>query len=153
MHPLELKIPPLGLVGLIAVLMWGLAWLFSPVYLPAGFRTLAILLCALAGLGFALGGVLAFRRAGTTVDPMSPGKSSALVTDGVYRVSRNPMYVGFVFALIAWGLVLSAPWAMVGPVLFVLYMNRYQILPEERILLKRFGADYAEYKGRVRRWL
>ena len=63
------------------------------------------------------------------------------------------MYVGMLFALVAWAIFLSSVWALLGPVAFVLYINRFQIEPEERVLTAMFGADYAKYKSAVRRWL
>ena len=84
---------------------------------------------------------------------MKPEAASSLVTGGIYRVTRNPMYVGLLFVLVAWAAFLWAPWAMLGPILFVTYMNRFQIRPEERTLMRTFGDDYARYKIAVRRWL
>lgn len=84
---------------------------------------------------------------------MQPGKASALVTGSVYRLSRNPMYVGLALLLAAWAVYLSMLWPFLGPVLFVLYMNRFQIGPEERVMRGKFGEDYAAYAARVRRWL
>jgi protein-S-isoprenylcysteine O-methyltransferase Ste14 len=87
------------------------------------------------------------------VDPTNPEKSTSVVTGGIYRFSRNPMYLGFLLVLAGLAAYLSTPVTLAGPVLFLLYMNRFQILPEERILTKRFGADYENYLRRVRRWL
>lgn len=98
-------------------------------------------------------GVVSFRRAKTTVNPTNPSATSSLVTCGVYRFSRNPMYLGFLFFIlgdIAW---LANPLVLFGWPAFVLYMNRFQIAPEESALTKRFGAEYTTYAGRVRRWL
>ena len=63
------------------------------------------------------------------------------------------MYVGLLVLLFAWAVFLSSAWALLGPVVFVLYMNRFQIAPEERVLSGMFGTDYSAYKSRVRRWL
>lgn len=108
---------------------------------------------AIAGVAFDLLGLLAFRAARTTTNPFKPERASALVTGGVYRVTRNPMYVGLALLLSAWAIWLSAllPWA--GPVLFVLYITRFQIRPEERVLRDIFGDAYSRYADRVRRWL
>ena len=80
-------------------------------------------------------------------------RGHTLVTTGIYRFTRNPMYVGLFFVLLAWAVFLSSAWALVGPVAFMQYINRFQIVPEERVLATMFGATYAEYKARVRRWL
>ena len=84
---------------------------------------------------------------------MKPEGTSSLVTSGIYRFTRNPMYVGLLFVLIAWAVFLSTPWLVIGPFVFVLYMNRFQIEPEERVLFRLFGTAFATYKGAVRRWL
>jgi protein-S-isoprenylcysteine O-methyltransferase Ste14 len=108
---------------------------------------------ALAGGCISLAGVVSFRRAKTTVNPLKPEKASSLVTGGIYKVTRNPMYLGLVLVLLAWAVFLSSAWALAGPVAFVLYMNRFQIEPEERVMGTMFGDNYSEYKARVRRWL
>ena len=119
--------------------------------LPA--RGLATTISALAGLAI---GTIAFfqvRRAGTTVNPRKPHEASALVTSGVYRFSRNPMYLADVLLLAAWAAWLASAAALIGLPLFIVYLNRYQIELEERALQARFGAAYAAYRATVRRWL
>ncbi|MCJ0764233.1 methyltransferase family protein [Variovorax terrae] len=153
MDRLELKIPP-PLVALLLALAMGWAARHLP-SVPLGFevRLGAALAVALIGAVFSVGGAMAFRRAHTTVNPLEPRKASALVTSGVYRVTRNPMYVGLLFVLIAWSVWLASPLVLAGPLVFVPYITRFQIRPEERVLAELFGADYAGYLRRVRRWL
>ncbi|QDL38364.1 methyltransferase family protein [Rhodoferax sediminis] len=153
MQALELKIPPPVVTALAAAAMWGIAVLAPLVDVPAALRVPAAVVLALMGAAFDLSGVVAFRRGQTTVNPMKPDKAAALVCSGVYRLTRNPMYVGLVFVLVAWAVYLSCAWALLGPVAFVLYMNRFQIQPEERALSKLFGSRYEDYKSGVRRWL
>jgi protein-S-isoprenylcysteine O-methyltransferase Ste14 len=150
---LELRIPP-PVVGLIvAGGMWIVAHLSAVLQLPNFVRlSLAVMLGAI-GVAVAMGGVMSFRRAQTTVSPLKPETSAALVTTGVYSFTRNPMYLGMALALFAWAVYLSSSWALLGPVLFVLYITRFQIVPEERVLDRLFGAPFAAYKKRVRRWL
>ena len=113
----------------------------------------------LAGLVMAFGVALnllpklAFRRVGTTVNPLRPATSSMLVTHGVYRYTRNPMYLGMALGLVAVAVYLASVLALAGPLVFVHYMNRLQIGPEEAALEARFGSAFADYKRRVRRWL
>jgi protein-S-isoprenylcysteine O-methyltransferase Ste14 len=76
-----------------------------------------------------------------------------LVTTGIYHHTRNPMYVGLLLVLLGWVSFLCSVIALLGLVAFVIYITRFQIVPEERVLLAKFGADYAEYLARVRRWL
>jgi protein-S-isoprenylcysteine O-methyltransferase Ste14 len=106
-----------------------------------------------AGGFVALAGVHAFRQNRTTVNPLTPEQSSSLVTSGVYRFSRNPMYLGFLLALAGWCVYLGN-WAsaLLLPV-FVACINRFQIAPEERALRAQFGPRFTMYASTVRRWL
>jgi protein-S-isoprenylcysteine O-methyltransferase Ste14 len=150
---LELKVPPPVVLVLAAGAMWAIARVAPPLEVPTSIRWLTAGAIALAGFALNLAGIVAFRRAKTTVNPMRPENASSLVDSGVYRVSRNPMYAGLLVVLVAWAVFLSSAWALLGPVLFVFYMNRFQIEPEERVLSAMFGARYADYKAQVRRWL
>lgn len=150
---LELKVPPPLVAVLTAGAMWAIARVAPILEVPTLIRAVASGTIALAGVALILAGIVSFRRAKTTVNPMRPETSSSLVSSGVYRVSRNPMYAGLLIVLFAWAIYLSSAWALAGPVLFVLYMNRFQIAPEERVLSEMFGTRYAGYKAGVRRWL
>jgi len=97
--------------------------------------------------------VLGFRRANTTVNPLKPEASTALVTGGVFRWTRNPMYLAMLLLLIAWACIVSNWAALAMLPLFVAYLNRFQIRPEERALQARFGAEFESYRRKVRRWL
>jgi protein-S-isoprenylcysteine O-methyltransferase Ste14 len=153
MNWLELKIPP-PVVGLvIGVAMWFLAALGPGFALPDTARFWLALAIAGVGLGFDMSGLIAFVRRHTTVNPLKPANASALVTGGVYRITRNPMYLGMACLLTAWAIWLGALWPWLGPVAFVLYITRFQIRPEERVLTTLFGEAYTGYTRRVRRWL
>jgi len=153
MQTLELKIPPVVLVALFALVMWLVSQLVPALALPMRWRLLLAGIFSIAGIAVALSGVLAFRRANTTVDPRVPQQSSSLVIRGIYRYSRNPMYVGFLLLLLAWVCFLMNMAALALLPLFIWYMNRFQITPEEHHLLQKFGADYQAYIKQVRRWL
>ncbi len=153
MTSLETKIPPPVVALLFAIAMWGLAKVTPLMSLPANFRITVAGLTALGGLAFSLAGMLAFRSAETTINPLKPQTASTLVTTGVYRLTRNPMYVGLLLVLVSWATYLSSAWAFFGPVAFVLYITRFQILPEEQALIGLFGQEFDEYRRRVRRWL
>ena len=84
---------------------------------------------------------------------MAPQKASALVTSGVYRITRNPMYLGMLLVLAGWGVWLGNAAAFVGLPLFVAVLNLLQIAPEERVLRERFGDAFTRYAARVRRWI
>jgi protein-S-isoprenylcysteine O-methyltransferase Ste14 len=152
MSSLELRVPPPVVALLVAAAMWGVVFLVPPSSVLS-FRVTVALGLAVVALAFSVSGVLAFGRAKTTKNPMKPEAASSLVVTGVYRVTRNPMYVGLAFLLMAWAVFLWSAWALVGPLAFVAYISRFQIAPEERVLAQLFGAEYAAYKARVRRWL
>jgi protein-S-isoprenylcysteine O-methyltransferase Ste14 len=153
MPTLEKKIPPPVVGALVAAAMWSVSALGPQLSIASAPRNSAIAILVLAGLAFDLLGLLAFRASRTTVNPLKPERTSALVTDGVYRVTRNPMYVGMALLLLAWAVHLSALLPFAGPVVFAFYITRFQIQPEERVLLGLFGDRYSAYAARVRRWL
>lgn len=152
-HALDLKIPPPVAAVLMAGAMWGISSFAPLLEMPPSMRRSTALALALAGAAFSLAGVVSFRRARTTVNPTKPEKTSSLVCSGVYRVTRNPMYLGLLLVLAAWAVFLSSAWALLGPLAFLLYIDRFQIAPEERVLSALFGPAYTAYKSRVRRWL
>lgn len=153
MQALELKVPPPVCALLVAAAMWGLSFLAQPLAVPVAIRVGVAVALAVAGAAFSLAGVIAFRRARTTVNPMKPQAASSLVRSGVYRITRNPMYVGLLLVLLAWAVFLSSAWALLGPLAFAAWIGRFQIAPEERALSALFGAEYSAYKAEVRRWL
>jgi protein-S-isoprenylcysteine O-methyltransferase Ste14 len=108
---------------------------------------------AIAGVIMSVSGVASFKRAGTSVNPLKPGSSSSLVCSGVYGFTRNPMYLGFLLMLVSWSIVLSNVLAFLVIPFFILYLNRFQIEPEELVLAARFGQEFVLYPTRVRRWL
>ena len=108
---------------------------------------------ATAGFLLILAAAARFRRQNTTMNPTRPDATSALLVAGIYRLSRNPMYLGALLVLAGWAIHLSHPLAFLFLPVFVAYMNRFQIAPEERLLAAKFGADYEAYKCTVRRWL
>lgn len=153
MRWLEHKIPPPVVALLIAVGMWAVAGAIASVDIPSVVRYTTAGLLALAGGAFDVAGLLAFRQARTTINPLKPDEASALVVSGVYRITRNPMYVGMAFLLAAWAIYLASFWLLAGPLLFVLYITYWQILPEERVLSAKFGAAFDAYRAATRRWL
>src|SRR5690606_30584051 len=134
-----LKLPPLLVVVLVGAAMAGLSAALPALDFALSARgPIALALMALGALA-AAAGVLAFRRARTTVDPTRPDAASTLVSGGIYRHTRNPMYLGFLLALAGWAVWLANVAACLGLPIFVLWMNRLQIGPEERALAQRFG--------------
>lgn len=153
MSKLELRIPPLALAAAFAGASAALSAWWPLVRFPfPGHRVLGVAL-VVAGAVVAALGVVEFRRVRTTVNPMAQERATAVVSSGIYRWSRNPMYLGFALALAglaAWGASLAG---VVLVPLFCAYMNRFQIAPEERALLQNFGPAFAAYMDRVRRWI
>jgi len=151
--PLELRIPPVAVVIIAGAAMWFSARLTPALQLsiPAAGGLAASLV--LAGFVVAILGVREFRKARTTVDPRSPEKAESLVTAGIFRYSRNPMYLGLLCVLLGWAVFLSNWLAFLFVPVFLAYMNRFQIRPEERHMLHRFGEAYGRYRAAVRRWL
>lgn len=150
---LRLKIPPVIVMLVFSSLMWIAAEplpQFTHSYSVSAYLACATLVCAVA---VALAGVVAFRRARTTVDPTRPEAATSIVRSGVYRINRNPMYLGFLLVLVSLAMWLCNAIATSGPILFLLYMNALQIKPEEQALHAKFGAAYDEYVNSVRRWL
>ena len=153
MRVLELKVPPLAVGALLAALIWLVSRLvpgFNFVF--PGWEFLALTL-AIAGAMFFVAGVASFRRAITTINPMKPESSSSLVLSGIYKFSRNPMYLGFLVVLFGWAVFLSNALSFIFLPAFIYYMNRFQIEPEEKALTAKFGEEFLTYKSRVRRWL
>jgi protein-S-isoprenylcysteine O-methyltransferase Ste14 len=138
---------------IVAVAMWGLTFVAPPLALGMVFHY------ALFAVFFGFGGLfgfpafIAFGKAKTTIDPVNIDRASAIVTSGVYWFTRNPMYVGLTCLLLSWAAFLTSPWTLLGPLFFVLYITKFQIVPEERMMEAKFGASYLYYKNRVRRWI
>ena len=154
MPSLELKIPPPVVAAIVASAMYVTASLLPPTHaLPPGVRVFAALALAGVGMGFDMAGLLAFKKAKTTINPLTPQRSSAVVTYGIYGITRNPMYMGLVLILLGLAVYLASLWVLPGPLVFAVFITRFQIQPEERVLAARFGTDYTAYCARVRRWL
>ncbi|WP_394152122.1 methyltransferase family protein [Vibrio maritimus] len=154
MKALELKVPPVLVFLILAAAMYLLAefdngWLYMHIPLKSIWVLGLFLLSGYVGIS----GVLEFKRAKTTVDPTKPDKASCIVDSGIFSKTRNPMYVALFALLLSWGFWLEDGLAIALACLFVPYMNRFQIRPEERALEAMFGEDYRTYKVKVRRWI
>ena len=150
---LALKVPPVPLVVIVAALMRAISSAVPTLnfYLPA--KSLSAVSLALIGAVVCLAGVVSFHRAKTTVNPMKPDSASSLVVSGIYKYTRNPMYLGFLLVLLGWAAFLSNLAALALLPAFVAYMNRFQIRPEERVLATLVPNDYPAYRDKVRRWI
>jgi len=153
MRWLELRVPPRLVAVAVGLGMWAISFLEPRFDLPQSHHWATALGSALGGAAITFTGAARLRAAKTTLLPMRPQKTTLLVTTGIFGWTRNPMYLGLLTALVGWAGFLSSAWPLLGPVVFVLYVNRFQIRPEERVLAQLFAAEYAKYTRRVRRWL
>lgn len=153
MSSLDHKIPP----PVIALLCAGFSWVvarYTPEFAyPFPGRLPVVAALVLAGFTLDLSGLVAFRRAKTTLNPLSPHKSTSIVTKFPYTFTRNPMYLGMALVLLGYCTYLANPCSVVGVVAFCAYITCFQIIPEERLLLGKFGDPYTRYKSKVRRWV
>ena len=154
MSPNKLKhrIPPPVVTSISALIMWALAEIFPQAVAAKSSSTLALIFSAV-GLVFAGAGMAAFAQQKTTVNPLDLQNTTALVTHGIYRVTRNPMYVGMLFLLFGWALYLANILSMLWLAPWVVYMSHMQIAPEEQAMEALFGDEYRAYCQQVRRWL
>ena len=152
MKSLRLRIPPLVWCLLSLSLMSWLAGIFPCRTFRIPAQGLFAVGFAFMGVTIALLGVANFRKSQTTVDPVHPHRTAHLVRDGVYRHTRNPMYLGMTLVQIGWFLHLGSLSSFLPIVGFVSVMTSLQIIPEEEALLEIFGEEYETYKAEVRRW-
>jgi protein-S-isoprenylcysteine O-methyltransferase Ste14 len=150
---LEHKVPPPLVVLIVAAGMWPLAGIAPAIPMDNLWRWIAAGGLALCGLFVARSGVQDFGQAKTTINPVTIDAASTLVTTGIFAYTRNPMYLGMTVLLLGWAVFLSGVWTMLGPLLFGLFITRFQILPEERVLARKFDTSYNAYTQKVRRWI
>ncbi len=153
MRRLELKVPPVALTIIVGVLMFACVKAFpnASFAFPGMKIFAAVVLVAAVVVGVV--SVHTFRRHETTVNPLAPGNASAIVTEGIYGYTRNPMYLALALALAAWGVYLGNVASLALVAVFVVYLTRFQIRPEERALEGLFGDEFRDYAHRVRRWI
>ena len=148
---MKTKIPP----PIIALVMIGLIYLSSLLIVPTTFNyqnSLSILVLIM-GLVCVLPSFRLFARYKTTISPLTPSDTAALVTEGMYRYSRNPMYLGLLLLTIASTIWFGTWLGIIVNIVFIFLINFLQIIPEEEALLEIFGEEYEEYKKNVRRWI
>ena len=150
---LELRVPPVVQFVVVGLAMWGLAEALPAFQISIpGAAWIAKGLCGV-GLIVGLLAVVEFGKAGTTTDPRYPHKATSLVVGGIYRFSRNPIYLGLLLILTGGAFSLANGLSFLLLPVFVGYMNRFQIAPEERHMQEKFGDEFLAYKARVRRWI
>ncbi|MEG9486944.1 isoprenylcysteine carboxylmethyltransferase family protein [Mannheimia indoligenes] len=152
---LKLKVPPPVWFLFCAALMWWIGRVL-PVHFPNYQHPIIFILGALIaviGLVIAISAVVTMRKAETTSSPFQPQNTFQIVDWGIYRKSRNPMYLSLLLGLIVWALWLGSIFAWFVLPLFIGLITHFQIKPEEQILTQKFGQRYLDYASRVRRWL
>jgi len=150
---LKLKIPPPIIAILSALIIWGLSETLPTDVINGEIRQIiALIILAMAGAIDAWA-LISFRMVKTTIDPRYPHKTSTIVSHGIYAYTRNPMYLGLVLILSSLSIYLGTAFGLIVMVLFILYMNRFQIVAEEEALERQFGEAYLDYKNSVRRWI
>jgi protein-S-isoprenylcysteine O-methyltransferase Ste14 len=153
MRALELRIPPPLVAAVFMVCMWLLTLYPQPELMGRNLRIVLAVFVVIVGQGIAIAGMIAFRQARTTINPVRASDASSLVDGGIYRLTRNPMYLGWALTLLAWSLYLGNLLALAAVPIFAWYITRFQIKPEERVLTQLFGEQYVLYSSTVRRWI
>jgi protein-S-isoprenylcysteine O-methyltransferase Ste14 len=150
---LEHKIPPLVVAAIAGTIMWGVSRIVPAGSFPTPNRIFLCAVAAIVGIVIMTIAILSFRTAQTTVNPLQPESAEQLVTGGIFKISRNPMYVGLALILLSLAAYLQNLVALLAVPLFMIYMTFFQIRPEERALSEKFGEEFQAYKDSVRRWL
>ena len=105
------------------------------------------------GLVIILFAIILFKKYQTTITPLNPSNATKLITDGIYKFSRNPMYLGLLFVLFGISIILNPTGGLFLIPLFILYLNIFQIVPEENAMVDLFKDEFLEYRKNVRRWI
>jgi len=150
---LKLLVPPPLVTLISALLMWGTASQFEALNFNFPFQEIAAYAFISLGVMIDIISIFAFQSAKTTVTPLAPEKASSLVVSGLYRFTRNPMYLGMLLILVGVALLLGSFANLVVLVAFIAYITAFQIKPEEERLQEVFGAQYLSYMQEVRRWI
>lgn len=149
---MKLKIPPVAVTLIFGGIVWFIDYFLPNETLNFNYRNWLISVLIITGTSIAILGVIEFRRKKTTVNPQKPQNTSNMVDTGIYRLSRNPMYLGLLLILCGWILYSDNIYTLLIVPLFIWYMNIFQIIPEEKVMQEKFGIDYLNYKNEVRRW-
>ena len=153
MRLLENKIPPPVLTVLTGAVMYAASTYTNKFVMDPIAQGLAITAVMVIAGFFGIRAIRLFNQTNTTIDPVHIENASSLVTTGIYQITRNPMYVSLTLMLCAWAIWLASPLQLIGPIFFAVFINRYQIIPEERMMSEKFDSEYEDYKSKVRRWL
>lgn len=148
---LECRIPPPIIMVIMAYTIYSTNDLKTWQFTGSASNWIGIVF-GLIGSLILMAGIIPFHLQKTTVNPLAPDRASQLVTTGIYKVTRNPMYLGMAILLTAWCIYLSSTTGWIFLLAFIVFITKFQIQPEERILVKKFGIDFENYRLSVRRW-
>ena len=150
---MKLKVLPAIQFILFAGLMWAVKLWSGQLHFNFEYQNKVSWIIIVIGILIGISAVISFRKVKTTLEPMHPEKASTLVEKGLYRYSRNPMYLALLLLLFALFIRLGNLYNLLILILFIWYITQFQIKPEEEALVKRFGEHYRNYKSKVRRWI
>ena len=145
------KIPPPVVALILVISNYFSSKKIDLIHIP--FQTLIAVFILSVGLLILINPVLKFIKSKTTINPIKFKKVNKLVTSGIYKYSRNPMYLGFLIIVISSSIFYLNIYSLLTPLFFYLWINRFQIKREEIFLAKKFGKDYLSYKNKTRRWI
>lgn len=153
MRFLNTKIPPPIIAIFCAIMMWMLRDFGPSINLSDNFKLSILFICIGIAIAFDLSALREFGRAKTTINPLNPQKAQSIVTSGIYKITRNPMYVGIVVLLFGFCMKFGSYIGFIFIPLFITYITIFQIIPEEIALEAKFRDEYLKYKNKVRRWI
>ena len=146
-----IKIPPPILVLILTSLVYFSSTKLESIYLP--YRQTVSVLILIIGLVVIISPVFDFIKSKTTVNPVKFQNVNRLVTTGIYRYSRNPMYLGMILIIISTTVYYLNLLSVFSPLIFYIWINKFQISREEIFLEGKFGNEYLKYKSKTRRWI
>lgn len=150
---MRLKTPPAVQLIISAILMWIISIYADNFRFIFKYNNELTLFCLILGGTIIVFGIVTFREAETTITPLHPYKVSSLVTGGIYQYTRNPMYFGLLLILFSIALYLQNLASIFVLPIYIWFISKYQIMPEEEALYKLFGQEYKNYQNKIRRWI
>ena len=145
------KIPPPLVVLILVISTFFSSKKIDLIHIPL--QSLISIFILSIGILILLNPVLKFKKSKTTINPIKFNKVNKLVTSGIYKYSRNPMYLGLLMIVISSSIFYLNIFSILTPLFFYLWINRFQIKREEVFLTEKFGEDYLSYKKKTRRWI
>lgn len=150
---MKTRVPPPVWMLAIGAVMWFVSRSAYAYPIDIPYALVVAIVIGLLGIACSVAGIREFRKVSTTVNPLQPDEASTLVTTGIFKATRNPMYVGLFLILAGWAVWLGSLASVPLLLVFLLVMTELQIKPEEQAMQALFGQDYEDYRGRVRRWI